>query len=99
MLSPRNSLRWMKPPALILVTSFPGTGGREGERSNAGACDAAAGMVGSGAANSEADRLLLADGTVMGQDGDPVSGGSVVTAAISESGGSVPSESMRNKEK
>ena len=89
----------MKPPALILVSSFPGTGGRESERSNAGACDVAGGMVGSGAANNEADRLLLADGTAIGQNEDPVSGGSVVTDAMRESWGSIPSESMESKEK
>ena len=88
----------MKPPTLILVTSFPGTGGRESE-GNAGACNVAGGMVGSRAANSEVDRLLLADRTAMGQNEDPVSGGSVVTDVMSESGGSIPSESMKNKGK
>ena len=57
-LSPRSSLRFIKLPAWILATSFPGTGGNDGERSIAGACDAAGEVVcdGTGAVRSEADQ-------------------------------------------
>lgn len=82
-------MRWIKLPAWILATIFPGTGGRDGDSSIGVACSKGSGAVsdGTGAESSGMVKSLAIAGGVSVE----------ATDDISDGGGSVPSESAEQK--